>query len=200
MPEENGRTEAEIAAAEAVLLAEKEAEAKAAAGAVGSGADDEPDDEETTLTERERREIAKRKRANEQAEKLRLENLALKKEKEERDREKMTEDQRIKADLAKALKDAEDAKAEIVKARLETAAVRMGFIDPEDAQLVKAEILGDGTPEEINLALKELLARKPHLKGEAKTGDTPKGGNPAGSAVKRADENRAAELKQRFGY
>lgn len=196
MPEENGRTEAEIAAAEAVLLAEKEAEAKAATGVVN----DETENDDTTLTERERREIAKRKRANDQAEKLRLENLALRKEKEERDREKMSELELLKADKAKYEKEAADAKAEIVKARLETAAVRMGFIDPEDAQLVKAEILGDGTPEEINMALKELLTRKPHLKGEAKTGDTPKGGNPAGSAVKRADDNRAAELKQRFGF
>ena len=195
MSDENGRTEHELAAIDAELKAAKAAEDAAAAGATED--DDEPD---STLTEREKREINKRKRANEQAEKLRLENQTLKAEKEERDREKLSEVELLKKDKAKAESEREALRQEAIQARLESRGLRMGLADPDYVKLVDPALLGDGSPEEIDLALKDLLARKPALKGAPVAGDTPRGGNPGGSAGDRNAKEKGESLKSRFGF
>ncbi len=195
MSDENGRTEHELAAIDAELKAAKAAEDAAAAGAT-----DDEDDVESALSDREKREINKRKRANEQAEKLRLENAQLKAEKEERDREKLSEVELLKKDKAKAELEAQALRQEAIQARLESRGLRMGLADPDYVKLVDPALLGGGTPEEIDLALKDLIARKPGLKGAATAGDTPKAGNPSGSAVGRNAAEKGESLKSRFGF
>ena len=112
----------------------------------------------------------------------------------------MSEEQKLKADRAEAERVLAEAKETALNARLESAAIKLGFADPEDAALVNRELLGGGSHEEVVLALKELLQRKPHLKGQVALGDTPMGGRPAGSTAGKAAEDRAAELKKRFGF
>lgn len=160
--------------------------------------DEHNEDAGDELTERERKEIARRKKANQQAAALRLELEQLKAEKAERERQEMSELDRLRADLDTARAEAEAAKHAAMWARVESMAARMGFADPEDARLVDPALLGAGEPKDIEIALKDLLDRKPHLKGQHAPPDTPRGGNPPGSASGRAAEARESELRRRF--
>lgn len=178
---------------------------------VGEMSDDErqtefeagaPQDEEEDgdgLTDREKREIAKRKRANEQAAKLRVEVESLKREKQERERQELSELDRLRQDYDAAKVELARAQETALWARIESAAVRLGFADPEDSRLIDPSILGEGTAKDVDLALRDLLERKPHLKAQPQAAvDTPAGGNPPGSAAARLGKTRDDELRQRF--
>lgn len=120
---------------------------------------------------------AQLKAANAEAAKTRIEKKALEKRLEAIDNEKLTEAERVKKETEDAKAALAQAKTEARNARIEAAAVKLGFHDPLDGLQI-------GDAEDVDAALTALASKKPYLLKPSETITTTSPGNPARSTAK----------------
>lgn len=164
MPDTTTETDAPVADASTAPAAETQTTASAPAAA-----------DETISPEEARKLRSEAKNLRQRAKDAEEKAQALEAEKADAARAKLSEDERLKADLAAVTAERDTAKAEAERvagelaaeraaARVEKAAARLGFADPSDAILY----VGDVPEGEADLEkrLKAVLEAKPHLAGK----------------------------------
>lgn len=106
------------------------------------------------------------KNANE-AKNLRTRNKDLEQFKTEAERSKMTDDEKKEADRQAAITRAATVEQELLNTKIQVAAMKLGFADPDDAVALidKSAIKEDRS--NIEGLLKKVLDGKPYLKGAA---------------------------------
>lgn len=113
--------------------------------------------------------------------------------------DKMTEVERLQADLEKTQAQLEQterlSRERLVRSAVAIAAARAGFNDPDDAyrllDMTALEVVDDGTVDGLDKAIQAIVKAKPYL---LKTKSAIMPTNPSGGAVKPSDEQLRAEL------